>query len=168
MALELSLGRFLDASVKDFSYFLGSVGAFGYRFWGNFGVIFGSWGALGRQRAPETHPVPNTILWCNILGSLLETKILKNPPRAVPGRIFLVFLTHRALHRFFYLFLSLSRPPRTSKIKLFQNHTFARFRKSTSRGSVLELILVPFWEPWGRFGASGADPGSFLPFQKGV
>ena len=55
VALELSLGRFLDASVKDFSDFLGSVGAFGHHFWGHFGVIFGSWGALGRQRAPRSN-----------------------------------------------------------------------------------------------------------------
>ena len=35
VALELSFRMFLNASVKDFSYFLGSVGGFG----GDFGVI---------------------------------------------------------------------------------------------------------------------------------
>ena len=107
---------FFNASVEDFSYFLGSVGAFGDHFWGNFGVIFGPWGALVRQRAPRSNSVPKQILWRNILGTLLETKILKNPTRAVPGRIFSVFLAHGVLHRFFYDFLLLSRPPRTSKV----------------------------------------------------
>ena len=37
---------FLNASVKDFSYFLGSVGAFGDDFWCNFR-------ALGRPGAPK-------------------------------------------------------------------------------------------------------------------
>ena len=116
VALELSFRMFLNASVKDFSYFLGSVGAFGDHFWGHFRVIFTPWGALGRQRAPRSNSVPKQILWRNILGTLLETKILKNPTRAVPGRIFIVFLAHRVLHRFFYDFLLLSRPPRTSKV----------------------------------------------------
>ena len=116
MALELSFRMFLNASVKDFSYFLGSVDAFGDHFWGHFGVIFRSWGALGRQRAPRSNSVPKQILWSNILGTLLETKILKNPTQAVPGGIFSVFLAHRVLHRFFYDFLLLSRPPRTSKV----------------------------------------------------
>ena len=50
---------FLNASVKDFSYFLGSVGAFGDHFGGNFGVIFEPGAPKGTkiEFSAETNPM---------------------------------------------------------------------------------------------------------------
>ena len=140
----------MNASVKEFRYFLGSVGAFEDHFWSHFGVICGPWGALARQRAPRSNSVPKQILWSNILGTLLETKILKNPTRAVPGRIFSVFLAHRVLHRFFLQFVVTFQTAMNFKSITFswegcsKSH-FRVFPKKHVPELRFRVILAPFW-----------------------
>ena len=150
VALELSFRMFLNASVKDFSYFLGSVGAFGDHFWGQFGVIFGPWGALGRQRAPRSNSVPKQILWSNILGTLLETKIPKNPTRAVAGRIFSVFVGAPCSASFFLRYVVTFQSATNLKCTAFswegcsKSH-FRLFPKKHVPELRFGVILAPFW-----------------------